>query len=92
MTPQEIKEELLKHISYGLTIEFTTFPTHNNNTEIYMNYTSKDAKKFMEKKAIMDSLSKMLVDNGYSIKMSTITIQENYYYQSIKLDNRRETE
>lgn len=91
MTPQEIKETLLKHIDDGLYITFTTFPALNDNTDIYMSYRTCDAKDFMEKKAIMDNLTRLLVDEGYRIKMSNIEIEKAGYYQSIMFDNKRET-
>jgi len=87
MTTQEIKEELLKHISDGMNIKFSTFPKYNGDTEIDMSYTSKNPTDFMKKKAVMDALTKMLVDNGYIIKMSSIDISDTYY-QSVMLEKK----
>lgn len=92
MTPQEIKEELLKHINDGINIRSSIFPKYYDDAEIDMSYTSKDATDFMKKKAIMDSLTKMLVDNGYKIKMSSIDISVNSYYQSVMLEKKGERE
>lgn len=80
---EDIKTEILKHIEDGIKIEISRFP---NKEEIHLRYSSKNAKSFMEKKAILDNLSKMLTEDGYKITYSNIDLDDILYYQSITLE------
>ena len=93
MTSQEVREELLKHIEDGIDVRFTSFPKFKDDAEVYLSYSTKEESDFMKKKAIMDGLAKMLTDNGYVIKITTVEICKSMsipYHQTLLAEKKGE--
>ena len=86
MTEQEIKEELLKLITDGITIDLTTATiSQGKDHKVHISVWAETKEEFMKLKANADSMTKLLLDNGYTIDLDNISIGVNSQHEGIIL-------
>jgi hypothetical protein len=91
MTNQEIKEELLKLITDGITIDLTTTTISTGiEHKVHISVWADTKEEFMKLKANADSMTKLLLDNGYKINLDNICIGTQSQHEGIILTKSEE--